>query len=50
MPIDEEQLYDYVLANAPEYVADMRRTDEEIARGELGRLLAEVLAELDAGE
>jgi len=47
MPVDEDQLYDFVLANAPEYVAGMRAADEEVARGELGRSLEDVLAELD---
>jgi prevent-host-death family protein len=47
MPVDEDQLYDFVLANAPEYVASMRTADEDVARGELGRPLEEVLAGLD---
>ena len=50
MPVDEEELYDFVLSHAPEYVADMRTADEEVARGDRGRSLEEVLAELDAGE
>lgn len=48
MPLDEEELYDFVLSNAPEYVADMRRADAEVAREELGRPLVEVLTDLDA--
>ena len=47
LPISEDDLYDYVLANAPEYVRDMRGADERIARGEPGRPLEDVLAELD---
>jgi hypothetical protein len=47
LPISEDDLYDYVLANAPEYVRDMRGADERIARGEHGRPLEDVLAELD---
>ena len=41
--LDEEALEDFILANAPEYVADMRRADREIARGKRGRSLEEVL-------
>jgi prevent-host-death family protein len=47
MPVDEDELYDFVLAKAPEYVAGMRAADEDVARGDLGRPLEEVLAELD---
>lgn len=47
MPIDVEVLYDYVLANAPEYVRDIREADKRIARGAYGRPLDDVLAELD---
>jgi len=36
MPVDEDYLYDHVLAHAPEFVADMRRSDEELARGGRG--------------
>jgi hypothetical protein len=50
MPVDEEALYDYVLAHAPEYVAQMREADEALSRGEAGRPLEEVIAELDEGE
>lgn len=48
VPLDEDSLYDYVLAHAPEFVADMRRSDEELARGERGTPLEEVIAELEA--
>lgn len=48
MPVDEEELLDFVLANAPEYVAGMRAADEGFARGEVGRPLDEVLEELDS--
>jgi prevent-host-death family protein len=47
MPIDEEQLLDYVLANAPEYVRDMREAEREIAAGVRGIPLDDALAELD---
>jgi prevent-host-death family protein len=50
MPIDEDDLLDYVLANAPEYVADMRKADEAIAAGERGTPLDEALAEIEADE
>lgn len=49
LPVDEEELLDFVLANAPEYVADMKAADEDIASGELGRSLEEVAQELEAG-
>lgn len=48
MPLDKDDLYDYVLAHAPEFAADMRRSDEELARGERGTPLEEVIAELEA--
>jgi len=48
MPVDEEELLDFVLATAPEYVAGMSTADEEVARGETGRPLDEVLEELDS--
>jgi prevent-host-death family protein len=47
LPISEDDLYDYVLSNAPEYVRDMREADKAIANLEYGRPLDEVLAELD---
>lgn len=51
--IDEDALYDHVLAHAPEYVRDMREVEERYARGESDSLpLDEVLADLgeqDAG-
>lgn len=34
IPLREEDLEDWILANAPEFVEDMKRADEEIARGE----------------
>jgi prevent-host-death family protein len=48
IPIDENALEDWILANAPEFVANMRQADEEIAAGVHGQPLDEVLAELDA--
>ena len=47
VPIDQEALEDWVLANAPEYVANMAETEAEIARGERGTPLEEAIAELD---
>lgn len=44
--LDEEAFEDYVFANAPEFVRDMRRADREIAKGKRGRLLEDVLGEL----
>lgn len=48
MPIDADDLYDYVLAHPPEYVRDIREADEAIARGEIGRPFEDVLGDLDA--
>lgn len=48
LPLDPEQLEDYVLANAPEYVASMRTADQAIARGEQGVPLADAIAEFEA--
>ncbi|HUR18483.1 MAG TPA: type II toxin-antitoxin system Phd/YefM family antitoxin [Acidimicrobiales bacterium] len=47
VPIDQAALEDWVLANAPEFVANMAEADEEIAKGIRGKPLGEVLAELD---
>lgn len=47
VPIDQEALEDWVLANAPEFVANMAEADEEIAAGVRGKSLGQVLAELD---
>jgi prevent-host-death family protein len=47
-PIDDDALEDFVLANAPEFVANRREADEAIARGEKGKPLAEVMEELDS--
>ena len=47
-PIDEEELLDHVLANAPEYVRSMRKAEAEVARGERGRRLEDVLSDFEA--
>jgi prevent-host-death family protein len=47
VPIDQEALEDWVLANGPEFVAGMAEADAAITRGERGKPLAEVLAGLD---
>ncbi|MGH9078124.1 MAG: type II toxin-antitoxin system Phd/YefM family antitoxin [Acidimicrobiales bacterium] len=41
VPVDEEELLDYVLANAPEYVRSMAEADAALARGERGVSLAD---------
>jgi prevent-host-death family protein len=46
-PFDEEDLEDYVLANAPEYVARREQADRDIAAGKTFSL-AEGLARLEA--
>ncbi len=48
LPLDAEQLEDYVLANAPEYVASMHATDEAIEQGKPGVSLADAIAEFEA--
>ncbi len=47
VPIDQEALEDWVLANAPEFVANMAEADEEIAAGVRGKPLGQILTELD---
>ena len=47
IPIDESELEDWILSNAPEFVRAMRQADWEIARGERGRPLDDVLAEIE---
>ncbi len=49
-PIDAEAFYDYVLAHAPEFVAGRKAAEERFARGDFGRSLDEMLAELDEGD
>jgi prevent-host-death family protein len=46
-PFDEEDLEDYILANAPEYVARRERADRDIAEGKTFSL-ADGLARLEA--
>jgi prevent-host-death family protein len=48
LPLDADELEDYVLANAPEYVASMRDADEAIEQGEPGVPLADAIAEFEA--
>ena len=48
--IDEDALLDYVLATSPEYVRTINSAQTEIALGNRGRDLEEVLAELNAEE
>lgn len=47
-PVDEDALEDFILANAPEYVASMDEADEDGRRGRT-RSLSDVVAEIDAG-
>lgn len=44
LPLDQDELEDFVLANAPEFVATMKSAEREIARGKRGRPLGEVIA------
>lgn len=48
IPIDESELEDWILDNAPEFVRARQQADAEIARGERGRPLNEVVAEIEA--
>jgi len=48
-PIDEDALEDFILANAPEYVASMAEADED-GRSGRARPLADVVAELDGAD
>lgn len=48
--IDSEAFEDFVLAQAPEFAASRKAADEQIAAGEIGTSLAEVMAELEAEE
>lgn len=49
--INEEALYDYVLAHAPEFTEDIRSAEREHARGERnGEPLSDVISELEADE
>ncbi len=44
--LNEDDFYNVVLAKAPEYVRDRQDADTAIARGNLGRPLDEVIADL----
>jgi prevent-host-death family protein len=46
--VDEDELLDHILANAPEYVRSVSLAQAEVAKGQRGRLLGEVVAELDS--
>ncbi len=46
VPIDEGALEDFILANAPEFVRDMRQADRDLRRRRT-RPAAEVFAELE---
>jgi prevent-host-death family protein len=48
LPVDAAELEDYILANAPEYVASMAAADESIERGEPGVPLLDAIAEFEA--
>ncbi len=51
VPVSEERLEDFVLANAPEFVASMREADQDFARGrarDAFEVLDEIQGELGA--
>lgn len=49
VPIDQEALEEWVLANAPEFVANMAEAEAEIAAGRKGVPFEEAFAALDDG-
>jgi len=48
-PVDEDALEDFILANAPEFVASMAEAEDDGRRGRT-RPLADVVAELDEAD
>jgi prevent-host-death family protein len=48
-PIDVDALEDFILANAPEYVASMAEAEEDAREGRT-RPLADIVAELEAAD
>jgi prevent-host-death family protein len=46
VPIDHDELEDWILANAPEFVSGMRQAERDIAAGKLHRL-HDVMAEIE---
>lgn len=47
VPVDESELEDWVLANAPGFVGAMNDADREIAAGKKGKSLDEVLTDIE---
>lgn len=47
LPLDADELEDYILANAPEYVASMSEADKAIEQGEPTLQLADAIAEFE---
>jgi hypothetical protein len=47
IPLDEDELDDFLLANLPEFIESRRQADEDLKAGR-SRSLEDVLAELDA--
>ncbi len=47
LPVDADAFEDWLIANAPEYVADLRAADEDVRDGRT-RPVAEVLREIEA--
>lgn len=48
--VDEGDLEEWILANAPEFVRAMKKADQEIAADKKGRPLDEVLSEIWASK
>ena len=49
MPVNEDTLYDHILASAPEYTRQMDEVDEAIAEGTFLEILATAIFGLAAG-
>lgn len=47
-PIDEDALEIYVLANAPEYVADMKASEQDVREGKT-ESMDKVFVDIDQG-
>jgi prevent-host-death family protein len=47
IPVDQEQLEDFILANAPQFVASLAEADDDLREGRVHHL-DDVLAEIDA--
>jgi prevent-host-death family protein len=49
VPVDQEHLEDFILANAPEFVRSLEEAEEDFRQGRMHRL-DDVMAEIEAEE